>query len=766
MAQASKKRMKSEPVSGQVFRNVKEISFILLALLAVYLFIALSSFHPGDPGWSQAVSIDLINNRGGVVGAWIADFLLYIFGYIGYLFPLIAVFDGYRLFQSRRLQISINQFQLGLRITGFILFFIGGCGLLQMNFFAGPSLPNEIPGAGGIFGDGVGSILVVTFGNLGGILVLLCMFLIGLTLYTGVSWLWVMDNTGYWTLRISERTVELIKILHERIEGKRIKHGRDTIIKEEIEKAINRPPPRIEPIISELPPSNRVEKEKQKDLFVTPAHSFLPSLNLLDAPKPAVGRYSREALEAMSRQVELKLKDFGVEVEVVAVHPGPVVTRFELETAPGVKGSQIINLSKDLARSLSVISVRIVDVIPGKSVIGLEIPNETRELVTLGEILNSVEYEQVESPLLLGLGKDISGKPVVTELNKMPHLLVAGTTGAGKSVALNAMILSLLYKATAREVRLIMIDPKMLELSVYEGIPHLLTPVVTDMKEAANALRWCVAEMERRYKTMAALGVRNIGGYNRKIKEAHDRKKPILDPLFKPVNEGDEPKTLEEFPFIVVIIDELADMMMTVGKKVEELIARIAQKARAAGIHLIVATQRPSVDVITGLIKANIPNRIAFQVSSKVDSRTILDQMGAESLLGHGDMLFLAPGSNIPTRVHGAFVDDHEVHKVVENIKARGEPDYLDEITRNPGEGGAESIPGLETASEAADPLYDEAVKIVTETRKASISYIQRRLKIGYNRAARMVEEMEKSGLIGPQESNGSREVLAGPPPK
>ena len=529
---------------------------------------------------------------------------------------------------------------------------------------------------------------------------------------------------------------------------------------------INRPPPRIEPIISDLPPSNRVEKEKQKDLFVTPAHSFLPSLNLLDAPKPAVGRYSREALEAISRQVELKLKDFGVEVEVVAVHPGPVVTRFELETAPGVKGNQIINLSKDLARSLSVISVRIVDVIPGKSVIGLEIPNETRELVTLGEILNSVEYEQVESPLLLGLGKDISGKPVVTELNKMPHLLVAGTTGAGKSVALNAMILSLLYKATAREVRLIMIDPKMLELSVYEGIPHLLTPVVTDMKEAANALRWCVAEMERRYKTMAALGVRNIGGYNRKIKEARDRKKPILDPLFKPVNDGEEPKVLEEFPFIVVIIDELADMMMTVGKKVEELIARIAQKARAAGIHLIVATQRPSVDVITGLIKANIPNRIAFQVSSKVDSRTILDQMGAESLLGHGDMLFLAPGSNIPTRVHGAFVDDHEVHKVVENIKGRGEPDYVDEITRNPGEDGAESIPGLETAYEESDPLYDEAVKIVTETRKASISYIQRRLKIGYNRAARMVEEMEKSGLIGPLESNGSREVLAGLPPK
>ncbi|MEX2353764.1 MAG: DNA translocase FtsK, partial [Gammaproteobacteria bacterium] len=419
-----------------------------------------------------------------------------------------------------------------------------------------------------------------------------------------------------------------------------------------------------------------------------------------------------------------------------------------------------------LARSLSVISVRVVDVIPGKSVIGLEIPNEYRELVTLGEILNTNEYENNESPLCLALGKDISGHPVVTELSKMPHLLVAGTTGSGKSVALNAMILSLLYKATARDIRLIMIDPKMLELSVYEGIPHLLTPVVTDMKEAANALRWCVAEMERRYKLMAALGVRNIGGYNRKIREAAERKKPIPDPMYKPVSEEDVAPALEEVPFIVVIIDELADMMMTVGKKVEELIARLAQKARASGIHLIVATQRPSVDVITGLIKANIPSRIAFQVSSKVDSRTILDQMGAENLLGHGDMLYLPPGTGIPIRVHGAFVDDHEVHKIVENIKSRGEPDYMEEIIRGPSDGGAEAIPGLETPDDESDPLYDEAVRIVTETRKASISYIQRRLKIGYNRAARMVEEMEKSGLVSPLESNGSREVLANPPPE
>ena len=449
------------------------------------------------------------------------------------------------------------------------------------------------------------------------------------------------------------------------------------------------------------------------------------------------------------------------------MHPGPVVTRFELQPAPGVKGSQINNLAKDIARSLSVVSVRVVDVIPGKPVIGLEIPNETRELVSLSEILNSKEYENTHSPLVLALGKDISGQPVVTELNKMPHLLVAGTTGSGKSVAINAMILSFLYKSVPKDLRVIMIDPKMLELSVYEGIPHLLAPVVTDMKEAANALRWCVAEMERRYKLMSHLGVRNIGGYNRKIKEANDRGEPIKDPFYQPVSEEDEVPVLEELPFIIVIVDELADMMMTVGKKVEELIARLAQKARAAGIHLILATQRPSVDVITGLIKANIPCRIAFQVSSKVDSRTILDQMGAETLLGHGDMLFQQTGSPMPMRVHGAFVADHEVHKVVENLRKRGEPQYREDILRGPDEGGADAINGLETNdSGEQDPLYDDAVRIVTESRRASISSVQRRLRIGYNRAARIVEEMEKAGVVSAQESNGNREVLAPRPPE
>ena len=766
MGQASKKKRLFKPSSLKVARNIKEISFILLALIALYLAIALFSFNPNDPGWSQAVSFELIQNEGGIIGAWIADFLLYFFGYFSYLFPFIFAFDGFRLFQTRQTDDFINHYRLGAKIIGFILFFICSCGLLTINLKTGSNLPNLIPGAGGILGEGISLLSLTNFGFIGSTLVLLSFFLIGLTLYSNLSWIWVMEFVGRFTLQFSEWLMDYLYVLKEKTKGKKLKRKRESVIKEEIEKVGKRQPPRIEPVISDFPKGDRADIERQEHLFMTPADSFLPPLNLLDGPQPAKERLSREALSAMSRQVELKLKDFGINVEVVAVNPGPVITRFELEPAPGIKVNQISNLSKDLARSLSVVSVRVVDVIPGKSVIGLEIPNEYRELVTLGEILNSSQYETLESPLALALGKDISGNPFVTELNKMPHLLVAGTTGSGKSVALNAMILSLLYKATASNIRLIMIDPKMLELSIYEGIPHLLTPVVTDMKEAANALRWCVAEMDKRYKLMASLGVRNITGYNRKIKEASERKKPILDPFYSPLDSDDIAPELEEAPYIVVIIDELADMMMTVGNKVEELIARLAQKARASGIHLIVATQRPSVDVITGLIKANIPSRIAFQVSSKVDSRTILDQMGAENLLGHGDMLFLQPGNSAPTRIHGAFVDDHEVHNVVKNIRARGEPNYIGEIIRGPNQGGADAIPGIETEIVDSDPLYDEAIRIVTETRKASISYIQRRLKIGYNRAARMVEEMEKSGVVGPLESNGSREVLAGPPPK
>lgn len=628
-----------------------------------------------------------------------------------------------------------------------------------MSFPAGP---------GGVLGTFLQGVLVSIFSFAGTTLFLLALFLIGLTLFTGVSWFTVMDKIGGLILWGYEWFLDLKDRFTESRMAREAKKHRSEAVKVEIKKTENRKPPRIEPTIREVKASERVQKEKQAQLFDPAEEGSLPPLGLLDPAKPSGKGYSNEALEAMSRQVELKLRDFGVEAQVVAVHPGPVVTLFELQLAPGTKASKVTNLAKDLARALSTISVRVVEVIPGKSVIGIEIPNEHREMVMLSEVLKSEEYDNSKSALTLAMGKDIAGNPAVADLGKMPHALIAGTTGSGKSVAINAMILSLLYKASPQEVRLIMVDPKMLELSVYEGIPHLLAPVVTDMKEAANALRWCVAEMERRYRLMAAMGVRNIAGFNKKIREARNRGEEIPDPLFKrdPLSEDETVPVLDTLPFIVVIIDELADMMMVVGKKVEELIARLAQKARASGVHLLLATQRPSVDVITGLIKANIPTRVAFQVSSRVDSRTILDQMGAEHLLGHGDMLFLPSGSGIPRRIHGAFVDDNEVHRVVDYLKRTGAPNYIDEITAEP----TEAIPGLPMEGggnvEDSDPLYDEAVRIVTETRRASISGVQRRLKIGYNRAARLVEEMERTGVVSPAESNGNREVLAPPPPE
>jgi DNA segregation ATPase FtsK/SpoIIIE, S-DNA-T family len=594
---------------------------------------------------------------------------------------------------------------------------------------------------------------------------LLVLWLGAVSLATGVSWVAVMDHTGRTVLTGVAEVRAALGRFQIWLEGRRAKQQRQEVVIRSRQKVKSLP--RIEPTLERVEISARSERERQVPLFEPPASGDLPPLALLDDPPPREGGYSADALEAMSRLVELKLGDFGIEVEVVAVHPGPVVTRFELKPAAGVKVSQISNLAKDLARSLSTISVRVVEVIPGKPYVGLEIPNEVREVVALGEIVKSEVYDELKSPLTLALGKDIGGKPVVADLARMPHLLIAGTTGSGKSVALNAMVLSLLYKSKPEHVRLIMIDPKMLELSVYEGIPHLLAPVVTDMKEAANALRWCVAEMERRYALMAALGVRHISGYNRKVAEAAAKGRPLTQPAYVPVDDTDAPPELEQLPFVVVIIDELADMMMMVGKKVEELIARLAQKARASGIHMIIATQRPSVDVITGLIKANIPCRIAFQVSAKVDSRTILDQIGAEHLLGHGDMLYLPAGTSMPTRVHGAFVSDNEVHAVVRALRSSGSPAYLDDVLAGPdGDGGGvESLTGGQLDGEQ-DALYDQAVRIVTETRKASISGIQRRLKIGYNRAARMVETMEEAGIVGSLQSNGFREVLAPPPPE
>ncbi|MGI9332049.1 MAG: DNA translocase FtsK [Gammaproteobacteria bacterium] len=759
-------------LGGPLARGGREGAFIVLVATALYLLLALVTYHPADPGWSHSGPAEHVFNQGGIVGAWLADVFLYLFGYLAYLFPLMVAYAGWLIGRGVRSQcVQGDLYEWVSRSGGFVLTVGAGCALATLHAANGGPLPVD---AGGILGNVVGHGLARMLAGVGSTLFLLALFLTGFTLCTNLSWLTVMDVIGARALALWRFGFKCAFVVwcwaRDRIRGLRARRERTVQVHAERVRIAERRPLRIDPPAPRIEPSPRARAERQRPLFEPPPDSEgRPSLSLLDDARASGHVISEAALEAMSRQVELKLADFGVEVEVTAVLPGPVVTRYELLPAPGLKVSKVSSLAKDLARSLSTISVRIVEVIPGKSVIGLEIPNEHRELVVLSEVLRAEQYEQQASALTLALGKDISGLPTVADLARMPHLLVAGTTGSGKSVAINAMVLSLLYKASAADVRLIMIDPKMLELSVYEGIPHLLAPVVTDMRQASNALRWCVAEMERRYQLMSAMGVRNIGGYNRKVNEARQSGSPIRDPLFTPMMEGDEAPELENLPFIVVVIDELADLMMVTGKKVEELIARLAQKARASGIHLIVATQRPSVDVITGLIKANIPSRIAFQVSSKIDSRTIIDQMGAENLLGHGDMLFVGPGSLMPTRVHGAFVSDQEVHRIVDSLKAQGMPQYLDEILDGSSvtpEMAGSSAPLLEIDSDGeSDALYDQAVRIVTETRRASISGVQRRLKVGYNRAARMLEQMEESGVVGPLQPNGSREIIAQPPP-
>jgi S-DNA-T family DNA segregation ATPase FtsK/SpoIIIE len=607
-----------------------------------------------------------------------------------------------------------------------------------------------------VLGALIGGSLAQALGFTGATLILLVLLAAGLSLFTGVSWLTVIERLGSWVETAYLLLLRKWQEREDRRAGEQAVIERDEVVEVSKKKLEIHEPIRIEPPAYEIPKSARVEREKQVPLFENLPDSLLPPLNLLDEPETNLEVLSTETLEFTSRLIEKKLLDFGVEVKVVAAYPGPVITRFEIEPAVGVKGAQIINLVKDLARALSVVSIRVIETIPGKSLMGLEIPNPTRQIVRLSEILSSEVYASVSSPLTLALGKDIGGNPVVADLQRMPHLLIAGTTGSGKSVGINAMLLSLVYKSPPSQVRLILIDPKMLELSVYEGIPHLLAPVVTDMRQAANALNWCVAEMDRRYKLMNALGVRSMGSLNQKVREATRAKKPILDPL------APDPATAEplhEVSLIVVVIDELADLMMVVGKKLEELVARLAQKARAAGIHLILATQRPSVDVITGLIKANIPSRIAFQVSARVDSRTILDQMGAEALLGQGDMLFLPPGTGYPQRVHGAFVADHEVHKVVDYLKKLARPQYLESVLEGPAPEEAEEG-ALEAPDGESDPLYDQAVAIVLKTRRASISLVQRHLRIGYNRAARLIEQMERSGLVSAMQSNGNRDIL------
>ncbi len=775
MKQATiKKKAGRKPLSINFQHRLKEVILIVTGSIAAFLLIALATYHQTDPGWSKTGSGQTVLNASGKAGAWFADLILYIFGYPAYLFPLLLFYGAWSLFIRRKIDKDFYWPVFVLRTFGFLLILLSCSGLASLHL---QSNAHQLPfSAGGILGELLGPGLEPAFNTWGTSLLLLALLLSGVTLFTGLSWLGTMDALGYSVLISAAYALKTWKKVLQKFEIRgifrksNIPREKSASLKEDSprfphkkrELPIRKPKPLLSPAADESAKAAPMSNEKV--IFKGTAEG-LPDINLLEVPTDSTKKgYSAAYLEKLSEDVENRLLDFGLKVEVVAVNPGPVITRFELSLAPGTKVSKLSGLAKDLARSLSVVSVRVVDVIPGKNVVGVEIPNEDREIVRLSEVIASKQYEQSPSVLSMALGKDIAGYPVVVDLAKMPHLLVAGTTGSGKSVGVNAMLLSLLYKATPDEVRLILIDPKMLELAIYEGIPHLLTPVVTDMKEAANALRWSVVEMERRYKLMAALGVRSLASFNKKVKEAIGKGHPLTDPLWQPQPGDTQPATLEPLPCIVIVIDEFADMMMVVGKKVEQLIARIAQKARAAGIHLILATQRPSVDVITGLIKANVPTRIAFQVSSKIDSRTVIDQAGAEQLLGHGDMLYLPPGTGVPVRLHGAYVADEEVHSVVKDLHSRGEPNYIDSITAPLGVGSGQD--GGSDSEGEGDPLYDEAVKIVTETRRASISSVQRRLKIGYNRAARLVEQMETSGVVGPMESNGSREVLAPPPPK
>jgi len=755
------KKSASNPLPPRISRLLREAVSLVLGGVALYLALIFISFDHTDPGWSRSSEvIQQISNAGGSAGAWLADLLLYLFGVSAWwwvIFFLAAVWWSYRridivsVFDPRALLVTF---------TGFITLLVASSGIESLRLH---TLSMPLPLApGGILGEVLSGQLSLLLGFTGATLGLVILFAIGLSLFSGLSWVRLSERIGtvIETACLSIRDAWLA--WQDRRAGMVSLHQRETHI-EEVKKHLSPDQPlHIEIPETTIQKSSRVNKEKQTPLFYDAPDSPLPPLYLLDEPEKNIELLSNDTLEFTSRLIERKLLEFGVEVKVVAAYPGPVITRYEIEPAVGVKGNQIVNLVRDLARALTVASIRVVETIPGKTSMGLEIPNPKRQMVRLHEILASKVYADNPSPLTIALGKDISGRPMVSDLAKMPHALVAGTTGSGKSVAINAVILSLVYKAPPEDVRLILIDPKMLELSVYDGIPHLLTPVVTDMRDAANALNWCVAEMERRYKLMSALGVRNLAGYNQKIRDAKKNEEALTNPLSTTPN---SPELLEEMPLIVVVIDELADLMMIVGKKVEKLIARLAQKARAAGIHLLLATQRPSVDVITGLIKANIPTRIAFQVSSKIDSRTILDQMGAEALLGQGDMLYLPPGSGYPQRVHGAFVADHEVHKVVEYLKEHGEARYIEEILQASEEEGGSGENGNgengKSSGGESDPLYDEAVSIVVKSRRASISLVQRQLRIGYNRAARLIEEMERAGLVSSMQSNGNREVLA-----
>ncbi|HEK1769351.1 TPA: DNA translocase FtsK [Pseudomonas putida] len=781
----------------QLHYRLKEGALIAVGALCLYLWMALLTYDTSDPSFSHTSNVDQVQNAAGRAGAFFADILFMVLGYFAYIFPLLLAIKTWQIFRERHQPWQWSGWLFSWRLIGLVFLVLSGAALAHIHFHPTASMPFS---AGGALGESLGDLARNLLNVQGSTLMFIALFLFGLTVFTDLSWFRVMDVTGkitldlfelvqgaatrWWEARnerkrlvaqlrevddqVDEVVAPVVADKREQIKARERIIERDEALTKHVAQREQQPAPVINiptPPPKAAEPSKRVMKEKQAPLFVDSAvEGTLPSISILDPAEQKKIEYSPESLAGVGHLLEIKLKEFGVEVSVDSIHPGPVITRYEIQPAAGVKVSRIANLAKDLARSLAVTSVRVVEVIPGKTTVGIEIPNENRQMVRFSEVLSTPQYDEQKSPVTLALGHDIGGKPVITDLAKMPHLLVAGTTGSGKSVGVNAMILSILFKSGPEDARLIMIDPKMLELSIYEGIPHLLCPVVTDMKDAANALRWSVAEMERRYKLMAAMGVRNLAGFNRKIKDAQEAGEVIHDPLYRRESMEDEPPTLKTLPTIVVVVDEFADMMMIVGKKVEELIARIAQKARAAGIHLILATQRPSVDVITGLIKANIPTRMAFQVSSKIDSRTIIDQGGAEQLLGHGDMLYMPPGTSLPIRVHGAFVSDDEVHRVVEAWKLRGAPDYNDDILNGVEEAGSgfEGGGGGGDGDDAeTDALYDEAVQFVLESRRASISAVQRKLKIGYNRAARMIEAMEMAGVVTPMNSNGSREVIA-----
>jgi S-DNA-T family DNA segregation ATPase FtsK/SpoIIIE len=744
-----------KPMTPRVARQLREAWWLAAVGLAVYMGMILLSYHAGDPGWSRTGMDQVIENAGGRFGAWLSDLLLYLFGFSAWWWVLLSLFLvwwGYRSI-GEGVALAEHRHGLGITLIGFFMVLLSSSALEALRFYHGHA---ELPlSPGGALGDGLAQMARNIFGFDGGTVLLMLTWGAGFSLFTGLSWITLAERLGTAIEAAVTRVWEAWQARRDRQAGQEALNEREEVVRKERKRMVKEPPVRIEAPAPVIVKSERAQEERQERLFNDLPSDQRPPLRLLDEQSATTAQIDQAGLEATSRLIERKLREFGVEVKVLAAYPGPVITRYEVEPASGVKGSQITNLAKDLARALSLVSIRVVETIPGKTCMGLELPNSQRQMVRLTEILSAKVYNDTASPLTLAMGKDISGNPIVADLGKMPHVLVAGATGSGKSVAINAMILSLLYKSTPDDVRLIMIDPKMLELSTYEGIPHLLAPVVTDMKLAAGALNWCVGEMDKRYRLMSAFGVRNIAGFNQKLKEAEKAGQPLTNP-FSITPES--PERLSSLPYIVVLIDELADLMMVAGKKVEELIARLAQKARAAGMHLVLATQRPSVDVITGLIKANIPTRVAFQVTSRIDSRTILDQQGAESLLGQGDMLYLPPGHGVPTRVHGAFVSDDEVHRVCAWLKELGPPQYDEAVLANPEDEEGEDA----DASDAeADALYDDAVAYVLKSRRASISSVQRQLRIGYNRAARLIEAMERAGLVSPMQTNGNREVIA-----